>query len=55
MLERTDRELQAHMYDAIEKVVVYASKEIDIHWKFEMHFKAEKLSESEEDRDQPVE
>ncbi len=34
MLAEADSEMRMHMYDAIEKVVVYAAKEIDIQWKF---------------------
>lgn len=35
-----DEELRTVMYDAIEKVVVYGNKEIDIQWKFNIPFQA---------------
>ncbi len=36
LLVKAGSEMRRNMYDAIEKVVVYETKEIDIHWKFEI-------------------
>ena len=33
LLAKAESEMRRNMYDAIEKVVVYATKEIEIHWK----------------------
>ena len=41
LLERTDEELKEQMYDQIERVTVYAGKELDIRWKFDVDFGAE--------------
>ena len=38
MLAKEEGEMRIQMYDAIEKVIVYVGKEIDIHWKFDLSF-----------------
>lgn len=37
-LQASDEELKVMMYEAIDKVVVYASREIEIHWKLNNSF-----------------
>lgn len=40
ILEYTDEEIHEKMYDAVEKVIIYADSEIEICWKFDCEFPA---------------
>ena len=45
MLQLSDNELKEEMYRSIKQVTVYASKELEIHWKLDDFFQPFNVNE----------